>query len=105
MLENKLNCKDGKVLEFHNVEVYTKGDLKGYIQGMIEYKDRDYEFLYRIGDNENGNNFTLVGIDYGYKIEPKLTELDTNYIERYLYKNYVDGRIEEFKKDYNFKFM
>ena len=35
MIENKLKCKDGKVLEFHNVEVGTRGELKGYIQGMI----------------------------------------------------------------------
>lgn len=81
---------------FNQMDIYTKGDLKGYINGYInfKYKDNDYdhEFLYRFDDEENGDNFTLVSIDYGYYI-PYIDEVWKD-IEQYL-TNYI--------KNYDFK--
>ncbi|WP_242248330.1 hypothetical protein [Bacillus cereus group sp. BfR-BA-01328] len=55
--------------EITNINVYKKGDLKGYMDGFITFKDGNHEstheFLYRFDDIENGKNFTLVSIDYG----------------------------------------
>lgn len=49
-----------------DVEYYTSGDLKGYIQGTIEVYDKvsdsayTSEFLFRVYDPENGNSLTMV---------------------------------------------
>lgn len=49
-----------------DVEYYTSGDLKGYIQGTIEVYDKvsnsayASEFLFRVYDPENGNSLTMV---------------------------------------------
>lgn len=68
-----------------NVEFYLKGDLKGYVNAYLhdEENDKVYEVLYRVYDPENGNDFTLVSIDYGwnidghvfYLVEQKLTNI------------------------------
>lgn len=75
-----------KRYEFYNTEIMTKGDLKGYIQGEITFKynntEYNHEFLYRFDDSENGDNFKLVTIDYGYKI-PYIEEV-WKEIESYL---------------------
>lgn len=50
----------------HNVEYYTSGDLRGYIQGIVEIFDKESEtaytaeFLFRVHDPENGNSLTMV---------------------------------------------
>ncbi|HDR7922606.1 hypothetical protein [Bacillus paranthracis] len=58
--------------EMSSVNVYKKGDLKGYVDGFITFKyennESTHEFLYRYDDIENGKNFTLVTIDYGYTV-------------------------------------
>lgn len=71
-----------------NIEYYEKGYLAGYIHAMLvsdgDFKTgEEYEVLYRIHDTDNGNDCTLVSVDYGWKIgnddvihetEEKLTE-------------------------------
>jgi hypothetical protein len=80
---NDINISERYTL--HGIEFYTKGDLKGYIYALMEDKQTgyDHEVLYRVFDPENGNNYTLVTIDYGWKcndnpmfdlIEKALTE-------------------------------
>lgn len=70
-----------------SVDVYfcTCGDLKGYINGLIydSVTDRDYEILYRVHDAKNGNDYTLVSVDYGWKLKDdneiiKIEEFLTN---------------------------
>ena len=71
-----------------NIEYYEKGYLAGYINSMLvsdgDFRTcEEYEVLYRIHDTDNGNDYTLVSVDYGWKIgnddiihevEEKLTE-------------------------------
>jgi hypothetical protein len=83
--------------EFYTINVYTKGFLKGYADGHItfNYNNNTYnhEFLYRFDDAENGNNYQLVSIDYGYKI-PYINEV-WQEIENYL-KEYVNNKLVVF---------
>ena len=56
-----------------NIEYYEKGYLAGYIHAMlindVDFKSyKEYEVLYRIHDVDNGNDYTLVSVDYGWKI-------------------------------------
>lgn len=50
----------------YGVEFYTSGDLKGYIQGIVDVFDAESntaytaEFLFRVHDTENGNSLTMV---------------------------------------------
>lgn len=50
----------------HSAVYYTSGDLKGYIQGIVEVFDKESEtaytaeFLFRVHDPENGNPLTMV---------------------------------------------
>lgn len=54
-----------------NVEFYTRGDLKGYINCMLSdsLTDKWYETLYRVTDHENGDDYKLVSVDYGWRLE------------------------------------
>lgn len=67
----EIESKDNRY-SFNHVELYKKGDLAGYIEGILTFnvgdREKDHEFLYRVDDKENGKDFTLVSIDYGYKI-------------------------------------
>lgn len=72
-----------KKYEINNAEYYEKGDLAGYINGYITFGERDHEFLYRVSDPSNGNDYKLVTIDYGYNV-PNLDEM-WDEIERELY--------------------
>lgn len=58
--------------EIYGVDIHTKGDLKGYVTGMITFYydgfSSDHEFLYRVDKDENGNAHELVSVDYGYKV-------------------------------------
>ncbi|WP_144537093.1 hypothetical protein [Bacillus thuringiensis] len=58
--------------EITNINVYKKGDLKGYMDGFITFKDGNHEstheFLYRFDDIENGKKFTIVSIDFSYRV-------------------------------------
>ena len=72
-----------------NIEYYEKGYLAGYLHAMLvgdgDFRTcEEYEVLYRIHDTENGEDYTLVSVDYGWKIgnddiirevEEKLTEI------------------------------
>lgn len=92
--------ENDREFKLENVEIYEKGDLKGYMQGFIIFSndvDYEYEFLYRIEDKENGNDFTLVSIDYGYK--NNMVDKLWNEIENYC-KNLYKYRVD--KKETNF---
>lgn len=79
MKEIKGILENEKSYEMWNYDIYTKGDLKGYLNGYIEVdNNRQYELLYRISDKENGNDNTIVSIDYGWK---EFSEVDFNNIE------------------------
>jgi hypothetical protein len=67
-LEN-ITIKDGYIL--HHIEVYTKGDYAGYIYCILEdtRKNSDHETLFRIHDPKNGEDYTLVSVDYGWEID------------------------------------
>ena len=61
-----------------NIQIYTKGDLKGYIEGIVwqglskdDGNERSYEFLFRLRDEQNGAPNTLVSIDYGWELKDK----------------------------------
>ena len=65
-----------KHIELTNIEYIERGYLKGYITAMLVDKrpnanfiDYGYEVLYRVHDTANGPDYTLVSIDYGYKLE------------------------------------
>lgn len=83
-----------KLYEFINIEMYNKGFLKGYCEGIISFKleDREshHEFLYRFDDAENGKNYELQSIDYGYEI-PYIEEVWKS-IEDEL-KEYVNSKL------------
>lgn len=69
-----------------SIDIYTKGYLKGYANGYISFTnkpDTNHEFLYRYDDKDNGENFKLVSIDYGYK-NSLVTEI-WEEIENHLY--------------------
>lgn len=61
----------------HNVEYYTSGYLKGYIQGIIEVFDTESktaytaEFLFRVYDPKNGNALRMVNFSETPKPEVK----------------------------------
>ena len=75
-----------------NIEYYEKGYLAGYIKAMLvsdgDFRTyEEYEVLYRIHDANNGNDYTLVSVDYGweignddviYEVEQKLTDASKN---------------------------
>lgn len=80
------NIKVNDFLTLVNVEYYTKGYLTGYINCMLEDSrtNKWHETLYRIHDQNNGNDYTIVSVDYGWKLnddslidltEQKLTEV------------------------------
>lgn len=79
---------------FHNIEVYKKGFLKGYAAGYITFnynnKTYDHEFLFRFDDEANGKNYTMVSVDYGYKI-PYINEV-WQELEQYL-TDYVNNHL------------
>ena len=83
--------EDVKITEkymLRHLEVYEKGYLAGYVQGILQSDGdfrtcEEYEVLYRIHDTDNGNDYTLVSVVCGWKIgnddvirivEEKLTE-------------------------------
>jgi hypothetical protein len=92
MIKFNNKFKDGKGFNLLNVEVYKKGDLKGYVSGMLEteYSDQQHEFLYRFNDSSNGENFKLVTVDYGYMIPLKENHFD--YIERVIFNDYLRNK-------------
>jgi hypothetical protein len=70
--------------QFGNIDVFTKGYLKGYTNGLIRFfyngKETVHEFLYRYEDDGNGPEHEIVSIDYGYLV-PGIKEL-WNRIEK-----------------------
>ena len=63
--------RDGINLE--NVTYIEHGYLKGYVQATLvdtredaKYKNYGYETLFRVHDPENGDDMTLVSVDYGW---------------------------------------
>lgn len=79
-----IKYNNDKKFKLTNVEIYNKGELKGYMQGIISFinkPDSEHEFLYRLSDIENGDNFKLISIDYGY--ENNLVDILWSEIENY----------------------
>lgn len=68
MTYNDIKIDNRYMLE--NLTVYNKGYLTGYINCMLIDNEKyiGYETLYRIHDPLNGNDYTLVSVDYGWKI-------------------------------------
>ena len=72
-----------------NREVMTKGDLKGYITAMISFSNKpevEHELLYRVHDPENGEDFTIVSIDYGYnnkEVDNLWNDIETEFKKFY----------------------
>lgn len=84
MTVENINVNDD--IKLFNMNFYQKGYLTGYITGILKDKEtnRNYDILYRIHDPNNGNDYTLVSVDYGWKLkddnlidltEQKLTEI------------------------------
>ena len=83
-----------KQYEFYTIDIFTKGDLKGYANGEIvfQYNNTEYrhEFLYRFDDKENGDNYQLVSIDYGLRVPyimeiwDKIEKELTDYVQKHL---------------------
>ena len=72
-------------------EIYSPElDDEGYIHGVIIVDGCDYEFYFRVSDPENGRDFELLSVDYGWEIEginelwPKIKA----EIENYCRENY-----------------
>lgn len=65
---DNIKVQDGYILQ--EVTFYTKGYLTGYITCMLleECSNKWYETLYRIHDVDNGEDYTLVSITYGNRI-------------------------------------
>lgn len=74
--------------EVYNTEFHTRGYLKGYIHGTVHDKqtDRHYEMLYRVSDTGNGEDHTVVSIDYGWEFP----EDDFYTIEKALKNEFKD---------------
>ena len=75
-----MNLQDIKLTEgftLTGVELYMKGDLKGYVNAYLldEAKDREYEVLYRVYDPQNGDEYKLVSIDYGWNLDDEVFDI------------------------------
>lgn len=80
--------------KFESREYITKGDLKGYVVGIISFSDEDnetsHDFIFRHHDPKNGEDFKLISIDHGYIVPYIDTVWDD--IEKEL-KSYVVSKI------------
>ena len=103
-----MTLNDIKVNDFItlvNVEYYTKGYLAGYINCMLEDSrtDNQYETLYRIHDPQNGDDYTLVSVDYGWELNDDslidLTEQVLTSITKGLNLNFEE--LEQKQHEYN----
>lgn len=64
-----------KDIKLESVSYIEYGYLKGYVQGMLvdyrpdtKYKNYGYETLFRVHDPVNGDDMTLVSVDYGWRL-------------------------------------
>ena len=62
-------------INLENVTYIEHGDLKGYVNAMLvdtrpeaKYRNYGYETLFRVHDPLNGEDMTLVSVDYGWKL-------------------------------------
>ena len=92
MQELKGILENGEEYKIVNIEIYNRGDLKGYLNGYVEINDKWYELLFRIKDRANGEDNNLVSIDYGWKAG--LTENDFNNIENQIIEAFKDEKID-----------
>ena len=83
--------ESGEEYAIVNIEIYTRGDLEGYLNGYVEINDKWYELLFRIKDRVNGEDNTLVSIDYGWKAG--FTENDFINIENQIIGALIDEGI------------
>jgi hypothetical protein len=99
------NIKVNDFLTLVNVEYYTKGYLTGYINCMLEDSKTNkwHETLYRIHDPQNGNDYTLISVDYGWKLNDDslidLTEKVLTEIAKGLNLNFDE--LEQKQIEYN----
>lgn len=103
-----MTLNDIKVNDFLtlvNVEYYTKGYFTGYINCMLEdsRSNKWHETLYRIHDTQNGNDYTLVSCDYGWKLKDDslidLTEQRLTKVAKELNLNFDE--LEQKQIEYN----
>lgn len=68
MTYDDIKINDNFTLE--NITLYYNGYLAGYINCTLVDNEKyiSYETLYRVHDPLNGNDYTLVSVDYGWKI-------------------------------------
>lgn len=88
-----------------NIEYFEKGYLAGYIHAMLvsdgDFKTcEEYEVLYRIHDTDNGNDYTLVSVDYGWKIENVIHETEEKLTEAAKQLNIDFSVLEQAQEDY-----
>lgn len=102
----EITIDEGYRLE--NIQVNTVGYYAGYITGALldDVNRKGYEFLYRIHDTANGNDYTLVSVDYGWKLN---NDALINKIEAVLTQKakelYVDfGELEKAQEAFNKEF-
>ncbi len=62
-------------IKLENVTYIEHGYLKGYVTATLvdtrkdsKYKNYAYETLFRVYDPKNGNDMTLVSVDYGWRL-------------------------------------
>lgn len=64
-----------KHIYLENVTYIENGDLKGYVNATLvdrrpdaKYQNYGYETLFRVHDPVNGNDMTLISVDYGWRL-------------------------------------
>ena len=62
-------------VHLENVTYIEHGDLKGYVNAMLvdrrknaKFYNYGYEVLFRVHDKVNGEDMTLVSVDYGWRL-------------------------------------
>ena len=90
-----------------NISVNTKGYYAGYITCyLVDEKNRyAYETLYRIHDKANGDDFSLVSVDYGWELGDDVIQKAVNVLtEKAKALNLDFDAIEEAQKAYKKEF-
>lgn len=98
MVLNNIEVSKGeRKVDLVHVEFYTRGDLKGYINCMLEdsLTGKWYETLYRVTDHDNGNDYKLVSVDYGWRLkDDSIIEKAEKMLTQYAKENNLIGLIQ-----------
>lgn len=94
MIIVEYNHKITERIYAREIQFYTNGDLKGYINGLVydTETNRDYEVLYRVHDPQNGSDYDLVSVDYGWKLndDNEITKIEKFLTAIAKKNNYID---------------